>query len=91
MAEKKVTYTHEQDLGPGVVRTPGYEVEDNSGLNGISDRRIDKDGKVADHPILSTYDGPQNGVTESIPKPRLEITEVPNATGPDSTVATPKK
>lgn len=90
MAEKKVIYTHEQDLGPGVVRTPGYPVDDTAALNGIADRRIDHLGKVADHPILSTYSGPQNGVTESVPKPRLEVTEVPNAGSPPSTVATPK-
>ena len=63
MADKKVTYTHEQDLGPGVVRTPGYEVEDPTPVSGISDRRVDKDGVAAEHPILSTYDGPQNGLT----------------------------
>lgn len=58
MADKTVTFTHEQDLGPGVVRTPGYPVEDTEPRHGIADRRVDKDGNVADHPILSTYDGP---------------------------------
>lgn len=61
MAEAKKVMTHEQDLGPGVVRTPGYEaVEGSPPISGYSDRRIDKDGVPADHPILSTYDGPQH-------------------------------
>jgi hypothetical protein len=73
MADKdKPLFTHEQDLGPGVVRTPGYEVEEAPALSGISDRRVDKDGKPSDHPILSTYDGPQNGLTEKAPKPVVD-------------------
>ena len=72
MAEKKPLYTHEQDLGPGVVRTPGYEVDDAPALSGITDRRVDHHGVAANHPILSTYDGPQNGLTEKAPKPVVD-------------------
>jgi hypothetical protein len=94
MAEKKQLMTHERDLGPGVVQTPGYPVEDAPALNGIADRRIDAHGVVADHPTLSTYDGPQNGMQPGpdtkVPKPRLEITEVKNADGSASTTSTPK-
>lgn len=91
MAEKKTaTYTHDQDLGPGVVRTPGYLVEEPIGLDGFSDRRVNHLGEPADHPTLSTYDGPQNGLTSAPPKPRMQVTEIPNAEGPPSQTATPK-
>lgn len=82
MAEKKPLYTHEQDLGPGVTRTPGYEVEEAVTNQGMSDRRLDRHGVAADHPTLSTYDGPQNGLASGPDKTSgnrtIEITEVPN-------------
>lgn len=96
MAEKKQPlYTHEQDLGPGVMRTPGYEVEEPVHSGGFSDRRINNRGEPADHPTLSTYDGPQNGLQSgpdtNVPKPRMEVTEVKHADSPPSRVATPKE
>lgn len=87
MAEKKPLMTHEQDLGPGVVRTPGYEVDDTVASNGITDRRVNHLGEPAEHPILSTYSGPQNGLAPGpdtkVPKPTIEVTEV-SGTIPDS-------
>lgn len=82
MAEKKPVYTHEQDLGPGVTRTPGYELDEAVVNEGMSDRRLDRNGVAADHPTLSTYDGPQNGLAAGPDKTSgnrtIEITEVPN-------------
>ena len=89
MADNKQLFTHEQDLGPGVVRTPGYVVEDAPALNGISDRRIDKDGNAAEHPILSTYDGtvsPHVSVTADFkpetPSPAEAVAALPSKAAP---------
>ena len=59
-----VLLTEHQDLGPGVVRTPGHVVEQPSRPPGpiFSDRVIDNQGRPAQYPTLSTYEGPSKGV-----------------------------
>ena len=58
--------SQEVDLGMGVIRTPGYEEAPApapaAGGTVFSDRRVDAEGNVDDHPIASTFSGKLAGV-----------------------------
>ena len=58
--------SQEVDLGMGVIRTPGYEdapaPAPAPGGTVFSDRRVDAEGNVDDHPIASTFSGKLAGV-----------------------------
>ena len=58
--------SQEVDLGMGVIRTPGYEEEPAPAPAArgtvFSDRRVDAEGNVDDHPIASTFSGKLAGV-----------------------------
>jgi hypothetical protein len=63
-AKDEPLLTEHQDLGLGVVRTPGHPIETTTRPPGpvFSDRVIDNRGRPAPHPTLSTYEGPSRGV-----------------------------
>lgn len=73
--EKRPKTTDElnEQLGPGVVVTPGYEIPERVPARPMaSDRRIFADGTVEEVEILSTYNKQSPSVAVAQPRPQTQ-------------------